>query len=176
MISSLALIAAAAPPEGSGLLGFNFPALIAQFLCFLLVFFILKKLAFGPIVAQLEARRRTIEEAEANAAKMKDQLSLAEDKVKEMMAEANDKAQAMIDEANATAEKFRTQKQESALGEAQQIVEKAREATRLEREQAMADLKKDFSRLLIASTSKVTGKVLTEEDKNRLNQEAVAEI
>ena len=40
----------------------------------------------------------------------------------------------------------------------------------------MAELKRDFGRLVIDTTSKVTGKTLTYEDHARLNKEALAQI
>ena len=40
----------------------------------------------------------------------------------------------------------------------------------------MAELKRDFARLVIDTTSKVTGKTLGSEDHARLNKEALAQI
>ena len=56
------------------------------------------------------------------------------------------------------------------------IIAKAKEATELERARVMAELKRDFGRLVIDTTSKVTGKTLGSDDHARLNQEALAQI
>ena len=40
----------------------------------------------------------------------------------------------------------------------------------------MTELKRDFGRLVTLTTANVTGKVLTEEDKGRINEEALATI
>jgi tRNA(Ile)-lysidine synthase TilS/MesJ len=64
----------------------------------------------------------------------------------------------------------------SHAAEAQQILEKAREASRLEHEGAMNELKRDFGRLVIDATSKVTGKVLDDKDQKRINEEAVGQV
>jgi F-type H+-transporting ATPase subunit b len=49
---------------------------------------------------------------------------------------------------------------------------KAREAAALEHERTMAELKRELGRLVVETTSKVTGKVLTPDDQRRLQEEA----
>jgi F-type H+-transporting ATPase subunit b len=39
-----------------------------------------------------------------------------------------------------------------------------------------AELKKEFGRLVTATTAQVTGKVLTDEDQRRINEEALAKV
>ena len=46
----------------------------------------------------------------------------------------------------------------------------------IEREKAFAELKREISRLVIDTTSKVTGKVLTADDQKRLSEEASREL
>ena len=75
-----------------------------------------------------------------------------------------------------SAEAVRGQKTQEAIKEAQGIIEKAREASRLEHEGAMNELKRDFGRLVIDVTSKVTGKVLDDKDQKRINEEAVGQV
>jgi F-type H+-transporting ATPase subunit b len=142
----------------------------------LIVYGILSKYAFGPVLAMLEARRRRIAEGEANLETIKAEMGRAEAKVREMLAEANSDAERLIAEARDSAESARTQKTQEAVKEAQQILEKAREASRLEHEGAMNELKRDFGRLVIDATSKVTGKVLDDKDQKRINDEAVGQV
>jgi len=77
------LAAAGAHGEpGAGLLeqfGVNWQNLLAQIVVFLAVFYILKRFAFGPILAQLEERRERIREQQENAAKIKSELAEAEE-------------------------------------------------------------------------------------------------
>ena len=51
---------------------------------------------------------------------------------------------------------------------------KAREASAIEHERTMAALKRELGRLVVDTTAKVTGKVLTPEDQRRLQEEAIA--
>lgn len=156
--------------------GLAWPKFIAQVIIVLIVYFVLSKYAFGPVLAMLEARRKRIEEGEKNLVDIKDQLAKAEEKVQGMLDEANRDAERLISEARESAEAVRGQKTQEAVKEAQQIIEKAREVSRLEHESVMNELKKDFGRLVIDATSKVTGKVLDEGDQKRINEETAGQV
>lgn len=156
--------------------GLDWAKFISQCIVVLIVYAVLAKFAFKPILAMLEARRKRIEEGEDNLKSIQDQLARAEEKVQGMLDEANRDAERLIAEARESAEAVRNQRTQEAIKEAQQIIEKAREASRLEHESAMKELKKDFGRLVIDATSKVTGKVLDEGDQKRINQETAGQV
>lgn len=156
--------------------GLDWPKFLAQVIIVLVVYFILSKYAFGPVLAMLEARRRRIAEGEANLEKIKSEMDKAEEKVRGMLERADADAERLIAEARESAEAVRSQKTQEAIKEAQSILEKARDASRLEHEAAMNELKRDFGRLVIDATSKVTGKVLDEKDQKRINEEAAGQV
>ncbi len=156
--------------------GVNWPAFIAQVVIVLIVYAILNKFAFGPVLAMLEQRRKRIEAGEADLVKIREQLEQAEGKVQSMLDEANAKAEKMISEARESASALREQKTQEAISEAEKIVAKAREASKLEHERLMADLKRDFGRLVIDTTGKVTGKVLDDGDQARINEEVAGQV
>ena len=156
--------------------GVYWPNLIAQVILFVIVYFVLRKYAFGPIVAMLEERRRRIEEGQINAERIKKQLAEAQAKYEEILARANAEAQRVIEEVRISGDRLADQKRQQAVTEAEQIMSKAREAIEQERERTMVELKRDFGRLVVEATTKVTKKVLTPEDQQRINEEAVREI
>lgn len=157
-------------------LGVYWPNFIAQIIIFLIVYAILKKFAFGPVTAILEERRQRIEETERDREKIKQQLAESEAAAAAKVAEANQRAARMIAEAQESAATVSAKEREAAVREAQDIIAKAREAARAEREQQLATLKRDFGKLVIETTGKVTGKVLTDADQQTINQETAAEI
>ncbi|MBP84813.1 MAG: ATP synthase F0 subunit B [Verrucomicrobiales bacterium] len=156
--------------------GLAWPKFISQVVIVLIVYFILSKYAFGPILAMLEARRQRITDGEENLKKIESELEKAEEKVQGMLDEANGDAERLIAEARESAESVRNQKTQEAVKEAQNIIEKAHEASKLEHEKAMNELKSDFGRLLIDATSKVTGKVLDDSDQKRINDETAGQV
>ena len=156
--------------------GLYWPNLIAQVILFAIVYLVLRKYAFGPIIAVLEERRRRIEEGQANAERIKQQLAEAQAKYEEILAKANVEAQKLIDEVRATGDRLAEQKRQQAISEAEQIMTKAQEAIVRERDSVMADLKKELGRLVVETTSKVTQKVLTPEDQKRISEDTAKEL
>jgi F-type H+-transporting ATPase subunit b len=82
----------------------------------------------------------------------------------------------MIDEARESSAHLAERKQQEAIAAAEQIIAKAREAAALEHERTMESLKRELGRLVVDTTAKVTGKVLTPEDQQRLQEEALSQL
>lgn len=156
--------------------GITWPLFIAQVINFLLVLFVLKKFAFGPIQAMLEQRKNRIAEGEEKLKRIETQLAESEERTAAAIEEANSTAQRLIGEAKESAATLTEQKSQEAIASAQAILAKAEEAAKAERQQMVTELKQDFGRLVAATTANVTGKVLTEDDNKRINDEAVASI
>ena len=101
--------------------GVYWPNLIAQLILFAIVYFVLKKYAFQPIIAMLEERRRRIEEGQLNAEKIKKQLADAQAKYEEILAKANADSQRLLEEVRASGERLAEQKRQEAIAAAEQI-------------------------------------------------------
>ena len=156
--------------------GWNWQLFLSQVVSFSIVAFLLRRFAYKPILAVLEERRQRIAEGLLNAEKIKQQLAEAEQRHAEILAKANAQAQKMIDEARDSAAHVAERKQQEAIAAAEQIVAKAREASAIEHERTMTELKRELGRLVVDTTAKVTGKVLTSEDQRRLQEEASRQI
>jgi F-type H+-transporting ATPase subunit b len=156
--------------------GVTWPKFIAQTIIFIIVYWVLNKYAFGPIVNVLAERRRRIAEAQENAEKIKQQLADADARYKEILAKADTEAKALIDEARASAEAVREKRVQEAIGEAEGVIRKAHESIEQDRRKMEAEVKAAMVGLVAATTSKVTGKILTADDQKRLNDETVKEI
>jgi len=152
--------------------GFDIRVFLSQVISFILVALLLKRFAYKPILKVLEERRQRIAEGLLNADKIKQQLAEAEQRYQEILAKGNQEAQKMIDEARARAGIIAERKQQEAIVAAEQILAKAREASALEHERTMSQLKRELGRLVVDTTAKVTGKVLTSDDQRRLQEEA----
>ena len=148
----------------------------SQVISFAIVAFLLRRFAYKPILAVLEERRRKIEEGQLNAEKIKKQLAEAEERYSEILAKANAEAQKMIDEARQSSAHLAERKQQEAIAAAEQIIAKAREASAIEHERTMESLKRELGRLVVDTTAKVTGKVLTAEDQQRLQEETARQL
>ena len=156
--------------------GLSVPNLIAQIIIFLIVYFILKKKAFGPILAMLDQRKQRIADGEAKLEKISRDLAAAETNARAILDKANSEGDRLVKEAGESAKALAEKKQQDAILEAGQIMAKAREAATLEHEQLMSQLKREFGRMVSDATARVTGKVLTSDDQGRINQETAAQV
>ena len=156
--------------------GWSWQLFLAQVISFVIVALVLRRFAYKPILAVLEERRRKIEEGQLNAEKIKRELAEAEKRYQEIVAKGNADAQKMIDEARESASHLSERKQQEAITAAEQIIAKAREASAIEHERTMESLKRELGRLVVDTTAKVAGKVLTPEDQRRLQEEAARQV
>jgi F-type H+-transporting ATPase subunit b len=157
-------------------LGIQWKILLTQTISFSIVLFFLWRFAYRPIFAMLEARREKIAEGLANAEKIKAQLAKTETDRQAVLAQAGDLANRMIEEARAAAAHVREVETQKAIAAAEQIITKAREATAQDHARMLAELKREVGRLVVQTTTTVTGKLLTPEDQRRLAEETEKQL
>ncbi|MCX8492656.1 MAG: F0F1 ATP synthase subunit B [Chthoniobacterales bacterium] len=156
--------------------GVDWPHFIAQLILFLIVYFVLNRFAFAPLLKVLEERRKRIEEGQLNAEKIKKQLAEAELRYQEILRKANDDAQVMIEELRKTNEAFSQREMEKAVKESAAIVERARHEITSERNRMVDEVRREMVSLVVKTTAQVAGKVLSPEDQKRLSEEASKEL
>jgi F-type H+-transporting ATPase subunit b len=159
-----------------GQLGVDWPHFIAQCLSFAIVVFLLQRYAYKPILTMLDERKKRIKEGLENAEKIKQELADTQTRTHEIMVQAGQEAAKMIEEARTAAARVQEQETQKAIAAAQAIVEKARQATRAEHARMLGELRQEVGRLVVATTAKVTGKVLTLDDQKRLAEETNREL
>jgi F-type H+-transporting ATPase subunit b len=151
--------------------GFDWPHFFAQVINFLIVSGVLVVFAYKPIRKVLEERKQRIAEGLANAEKIKQALAQTEASRQEVFNQANLQASKLIEEARAAAAKVLEQETQKAIATANDIIAKARQANETELARMKAELRREVGRLVVSTTAKVTGKVLTVDDQNRLAEE-----
>ena len=156
--------------------GLSFPRFAAQVIIFIAVFSILKKYAFGPILGMLEQRRQRIADGEAKLEKITKDAAEAAKNAQAVLDKAEADAARLVKEADEAAKALAASKEQEAVASANSIVAQAREAAELEKQQLMSQLKREFGRMVADATSRVTGKVLSNDDQSRINQETAAQV
>jgi F-type H+-transporting ATPase subunit b len=151
--------------------GVDWPHLIAQIISFCIVCALLYKFAYRRVLAMLEERRNQIADGLANAEKIKAELARTEVQRQEVITQANGQATKLIEEARAAAARVQEHETQKAIVTAEGIITKAREAAAQDHSRMLADLKREVGRLVVQTTTTVTGKILTPEDQQRLAEE-----
>jgi len=156
--------------------GVDWPHLIAQMISFSIVCFLLYRFAYRPVLRMLADRRRLIAESLANADKVKAELARTETQRQEVMAQANAQATQFIEEARAAADVLLKKETKKAMATVEEIIVKAHQAAAQDHARMLAELKQEVGRLVVQTTSAVTGKILTTEDQRRLAEETAGQL
>jgi F-type H+-transporting ATPase subunit b len=156
--------------------GVTWPKFIAQVILFLLVYWVLSKYAFGPVLKMLQERRRRIEEGQHNAEKIKKQLAEAELRYQEVLRKANEEATKLLEQARSSSDAISQRQLQQAIKDAEGIIAKAQDTIVQERNKMIYEVKKEMVGLVVNTTAKVVGKVLTPEDQKRLSEETVKQL
>jgi len=175
------ILLAAAESEGqvaqiARTFGVDWTHLGAQIISFSIVCAVLLRFAYKPILKMLEQRREEIALGKANADKIKAELDKTESQRKEVLQKASADGAKFIEEAKAAALRLQQEETKKAIASAEQIVAKAREASAQEREQMLAETKREVGKLVVEATTVVTGKILTAEDQKRLAEETAKQL
>ncbi|MFQ3671510.1 MAG: F0F1 ATP synthase subunit B [Verrucomicrobiia bacterium] len=150
--------------------------LLGQVLVWVILYLILKKYAFTPILNVLEERKNRIAESVANAERIQRELEEAERTRKQLIAQAQATATELINEAKKAADATGAKRIQEAAEQAEAILRKAEETAALERERILNQLRAEIGNLVVATTAKVAGKVLTPADQTRLRDEAASSL
>ncbi|NIR51384.1 F0F1 ATP synthase subunit B [candidate division KSB1 bacterium] len=142
-------------------------------LTFVFLLFILKKLAWGPILQALEERERKIKESleKADAAQKETEAAMA--KQQEIMDSAKREAQELMAKSRSTAESTKEEILKKAQDEASKMLEKAKREIDSQREKAIEEIRNEAADLSIAIASKLIGKSLSRDDHREIIDESL---
>lgn len=156
--------------------GVDWPHFISQVISFGIVAVLLQRFAYKPILSILAQRRKRIAEGLANADQIKVELAKTEAARRDVLEQANLQANHFIEEARAAAARLQEQESQKAIAAAEQILVKAREAAAQDHLRMLTELKREIGHLVVETTTRVTGKVLTADDQRRLAQETAQQL
>ena len=146
----------------------EFGLLIWTLLAFLIVFFILKKLAWPAIIKGLRDRESSIADSLATAQKVKEEMALMKSENEALLAKAREERAQLLKEARETKDKIINEAKEQAKAEANKIVTEAQAAINAQKMAALTEVKNQVGKLVI----EVSEKVLRKELGNKEAQEA----
>jgi F-type H+-transporting ATPase subunit b len=133
----------------------KFNVMFYTLVIFGVLYFLLRKYAFGPILTAVEAREKALEDAIEGAKRDRDAAALLLAEHQRNIETARAEAQKLIAEGRATAEKMRHDLLEQTRREQQEMLERARRDIDSEKDKAIAALRREAVDLAIAGASKV---------------------
>lgn len=141
--------------------------IIWTLLAFLIVFFILKKFAWGPILTGLNDREANIADSIATAEKVRLEMAQLKNENEELLAQAREERAAMLKEAKEIKEKMINSAKDDAKLQASQIIADAQASIENQKMAAITDLKNQMGNMVV----EVTEKILRRELSNKVEQE-----
>jgi len=160
---------------GIGALGINFPGLVAQIINFGILLFILRVVAYKPVMRMLDERAGRVRESLETAERIKQQETETAEKAAERLEEARKEGQALIVQAQQISARIQEEARQQARKEGETLLERARNEIQLERDGAIARLRAEFADLTISAAERVIGQSLDRRAHRRLIDEVLAE-
>ena len=143
---------------------------------FLLLFIVLKKVAWGPIISALETREKEIKDALNSAATAKEDAEKATADYEKIKQEAHAEAQTILSEAKSVKEKMISDAVEEAKKKAEMETEAALQSINTEKEKAVKEIKTAAVDLSIKAASKLIEKNLDSDDNRKLANDAIDKV
>jgi len=146
----------------------SFGLIIWTLLAFIIVFFILKKYAWKPILSSLDQREKGIADSLETAERVRGEMAQLKSENEELLARAREERGVMLKEARETKEKIINEAKEQAKLEANKIISEAQQAITVQKMAALTEVKNEVGKLVI----EISEKVLRKELNNKQAQEA----
>ena len=145
-------------------------------LTFLILFYVLAKFAWKPLLTALESRENTIKSSLEDAEKAKTELERLNAESEEIMAKARSEAQTIRVEAKSAAEKIKADVMVQAGEDANKIREDAQKQINVEKDKAIHEIRQEVVSLTMMVAEKVIKKNLSKEDNQALIEDSIKHL
>ena len=135
---------------------------------FVILAFLLRKFAWGPLLTTLEERERTIRESLEQAQKARAEAEEASRRHQEMLAQGRREVAALIEQGKRESEIVRAEILAQARKEAQDLVEQGKKQVQYEQKQAMEDLRRQVADLAIRAAERLISRSLDDSKQREL--------
>jgi F-type H+-transporting ATPase subunit b len=156
-------------------LGLNLPTLLAFIVNFTVLYLLLRAFLFGPVIRNLDERRRRIAGSLQAAEDVQRQAAESQRVVQEQLDQARRDGQQLIAQAQQAGVRIQEEARAAAQREQDAILARARTEIQLERDTAIGELRREFADLTIAAAEKVIGQSLDRQSHERLINQVLAE-
>ena len=143
----------------------SFGLIIWTLLAFVIVFLILKKYAWKPILGSLNEREKNINDSIQSAEKIKAEMANLKSENETLLAQAREERAIMMREAKETRDKIITEAKEQARQETNKIVADAQSTINQQKMAAITDLKNQVGNLVLEVSEKVLRRELSSKDE-----------
>lgn len=160
-----------------GLLSVSYGTVFWATVSFLVVLFLLKKFAWGPILKSLDERSQGIENALNEAERARQEMSKLQAGNEQLLRQARDERDKILTEAKALKDTIVSEARAKATEEATRMIGAARLEIENQKKAAITELKNQVATLSVSIAEKLTREKLSDSEKQKaLNDSLIAEI
>ncbi|MEJ7828814.1 MAG: F0F1 ATP synthase subunit B [Segetibacter sp.] len=134
-------------------------------IAFILVFIILGKFAWKPILASLKEREASIADSLATAQKVRAEMAELKSENEILLGQAREERARMMKEAKDTSDKMISDAKDKAKREFERIVAEAQSAINQQKNAALIDVKNQMGKLVIEVSEKVLRRELSQKQQ-----------
>lgn len=138
-----------------GLFSLNLGLSLWTIVVFVVVLFILRKYAWGPILGAIDAREKGIHDSVQEAARLRDEARSILEEHQRQLADSRRQSQQILAEAREAGEQLRRQAEERARAEGEALVERARREIEREKQAALDELRRESVELALAAAGRI---------------------
>ena len=143
---------------------------------FLVLFFVLAKFAWKPLLNMLKDREDMIRSSLDDAEKAKVELERLNEESEAIMAKARSEAQTILADGKTAAEKVKEDTVAKAKAQANKIREDAEKQIQVEKDKAIADIKQEVVNISLSVAEKLIHKNLSDADNKALIEESLKKV
>lgn len=136
-------------------------------LAFLVVLFMLKKMAWKPILESIQQREKTISDSIESAKNMQEEMARLKSSNEDLLKKAREERDALLKEAREAKDAIIAEAKTKAASEGDRIVAAAREQIKNEKLAAIAELKNQVAVLSIEIAEKILKNELSKDEKQK---------
>jgi F-type H+-transporting ATPase subunit b len=144
--------------------------------CFVITFYVLKRLAFGRIQAAIDERRQRIQQSLESADHARHEARRLLEEHRALIGQARGQAEEILSEARKVADSQRQRVKEETEADRQRRLEETKRQIEAETHRALEQIRAEVADLTLIATAKVTGKVLDDSDHRRLIEDAIRDL
>ncbi|HJP32042.1 MAG: F0F1 ATP synthase subunit B [Candidatus Latescibacteria bacterium] len=143
---------------------------------FVVVLVILKAKVWGPLLAALDERERSIREALESADRAREEAQTQQAEHEKRLAEAESQARQIVSEAREAAEKVGQQVVADAREEAERTAQRASEAIEAEKRAALAQLRREAADIAVGAAGAILNAELDADRNRKLADDFIASL
>jgi F-type H+-transporting ATPase subunit b len=148
-----------------------------QLIVFLLLFFLLSKLAWKPIITSLKERERSIQDALDTAERARLEMSRLKSVNENLLKQAREEREKILRDARDVSARIKEEAEQNAKKSADRIIDDARTAINNEKQAALKEVKDVVANLSLDVASKILRKNLSNDQAQKdLTQQYIKDI